>query len=310
MHRAYDYNGVVVAESRPKKILTRVKKTIHIDSGDRDQVKYYTNGDFVIYLPRTYQQVVSIRLKDAQFPPIVPGTKLGVVSASGSTTLTVTVSSTAGLAVGQTIIVSGITGTTVGYNGTFAIASVPSATTFTYANPSAAGSPTYTNAFVTIGSGAATHLYEKGPNTALAKYDVDTVQTTAPSYFLIGLEGLNKTDETTVGANRSTYSDSFFAKIPATASNYGGSTFINYNDHSAIENIATYSPPVENLDRLRITVRTHAQQDKSGFLYWTSDGAVASTGNRGAEFNLTLEVEYLENTFDDFSTYETRLSDR
>jgi len=235
MNRAYDYNGVVVAESRPKKILTRVKKTLHIDSGDRDQVKYYTNGDFVVYLPRTYQQVVSIRLKDAQFPPLV---------------------------------------------------SVSSA------------------------AGAVTHLYKDGPNTPVATWSNDTQITSAPYYFLIGLEGLNKTDETTVGANRSTYSDSFFAKIPATTTTYGASTFINYNDHGALENIATYSPPVENLDRLRIIVRTHAQQDKSGFLYWTSNGAVAAKDNRTAEFNLTLEVEYLENTFDDFSSYETRLSDR
>jgi hypothetical protein len=239
MNRAYDYNGVVVAESRPKKILTRVKKTLHIDSADRDQVKYYTNGDFVVYLPRTYQQVVSIRLKDAQFPPLV---------------------------------------------------SVSSA------------------------AGAVTHPYTSGPNTPLATYTLSATQDvkigSSTYYFLIGLEGLNKTDETTVGANRSTYSDSFFAKIPATTTTYGASTFINYNDHGALENIATYSPPVENLDRLRITVRTHAQQDKSGFLYWTSDGAGAAAGNRGAEFNLTLEVEYLENTFDDFSTYETRLSDR
>jgi hypothetical protein len=237
MNRAYDYNGVVVAESRPKKILTRVKKTIHIDSGDRDRVKYYTNGDFVVYLPRTYQQVVSIRLKDAQFPPLVYG----------------------------------------GYVG-----------------------------------GALTHPYEKGPNTPVATWSADTQLTslTHPSYFLIGLEGLNKTDETTVGANRSTYSDSFFAKIPAMSTVYSNLEVINYNDHSALENIATYSPPVENLDRLRVTVRTHAQQYKSGFLYWTSDGTTASGGNRTAEFNLTLEVEYLENTFDDFSSYETRLSDR
>jgi hypothetical protein len=239
MNRAYDYNGVVVAQSRPKKILTRVKKTLHIDSADRDRVKYYTNGDFVIYLPRTYQQVVSIRLKDAQFPPLV---------------------------------------------------SVSSAV------------------------GALTHPYTSGPNTPLATYTLsatqDAVVGTSTYYFLIGLEGLNKTDETTVGANRSTYSDSFFAKIPAVTTTSGAQQIISYNDHSALENIATYSPPVENLDRLHIIVRTHAQQDNSGFMYWTSNGAVAAKDNRTAEFNLTLEVEYLENTFDDFSSYETRLSDR
>jgi hypothetical protein len=133
-------------------------------------------------------------------------------------------------------------------------------------------------------------------------------------YFLVSLEGLNKVDETSVGANRSTFADSFFAKIPTTTTTYGATSFIAYNDHSTLENIATYSPPIENLDRLHITLRTHSQQDKTGFMYWTSDGGVAgsSTGNTGgaANFNLTLEVEYLENAFTDFSSFETRLSER
>jgi hypothetical protein len=129
---------------------------------------------------------------------------------------------------------------------------------------------------------------------------------------LIGLEGLNKVDETAVSADKSTFTDSFFAKIPATTETYGANSFIAYNDHSTLENIAAYSPPIENLDRLHITVRTHAQQNKNGFLYWTTDGAVATGSNTGgsANFNLTLEVEYLENAFTDFSSFETRLTQR
>jgi hypothetical protein len=338
MNRAYDYNGVVVAESRPKKILTRVKKTIHIDSGDRDQVKYYTNGDFVVYLPRTYQQVVSIRLKDAQFPPLTSDrlitlatsstTIVGGISTPGLIKLTC--NSTTGLYAGMIVTLSGITLTAGTYtnssdiNGTWVLQNV-GATSITVRT-----TVTTTAADATFGAGivrawtsyvpgtgtqgALTHLISNGPNNPLSIYSGDNPVSVPTPYFLIGLEGLNKTDETTVGANRSTYSDSFFAKIPATTTTYGPTSasfsFINYNDHSALENIATYSPPVENLDRLRITVRTHAQQDKSGFLYWTSNGDVAGKDNRTSEFNLTLEVEYLENTFDDFSTYETRLSDR
>lgn len=246
MNRSYDYNGVVVSASRPNKVLRTVKKTIHIDSGDRDTFKYYTNGDFMVYLPRNYPCVTSIRLKDAQFPPLVK-----------------------------------------------------------QAN---------------ISGGAVTHSFNasgsNGQNIPSATYVSDTILTAPAPYFLINLEGLNKTDELAVNANRSTYSDGFFAKIPAMTTTYGASTFINYNDHSALENIATYSPPIENLDRLRITTRLHSQQDKSGFLYWTTDGAVAAAAGAGtnvgvvADFNMTLEIEYMDNAFTDFSTFETRIAEQ
>ena len=319
MNRTYDYNGVLVSASRPKTLTRTVKKTIQIDSGDRDTYKYYTNGDFCVYLPRTYQNVISIRLKDAQFPPLVVPMRMSIVSGAGTTTVTLTVVSTAGLMVGQTINVAGITGITGGYNGSYTIATIPSAITFTYANPSAVGSATYTGATVSVGAGAATHSFNvsgsNGQNIPSSTYTADTIVTAPAPYFLLSLEGLDKVDETTVNANRSTYSDSFFAKITATATNYGGSTFINYNDHSALENIATFSPPIGNLDRMHITARLHSQQDKSGFLYWTTDGAVAAAGGAGtnvgtaADFNLTFEIEYLDNGFSDFSSMETRLAD-
>ena len=73
MSQAFDYNGTVVAPSVPKKVLRTEKKVVHIDSADREQVKYYTNGDFVVYLPRKFTNVVSLRLMGAEFPPIVPG---------------------------------------------------------------------------------------------------------------------------------------------------------------------------------------------------------------------------------------------
>jgi hypothetical protein len=239
MNQAFDYNGVVVAQSAPKKVLRTVKKTIHIDSADRDTTKYYTNGDFWVYLPRNYSNVVSIRLKDAQFPGLL-----------------------------------------------------------------ASATP-----------GALTHNYINGQNIPSATYlDKDTPFTLVnlPYYFLISLEGLNKVDETSVAADRSTFADSFFAKIPNVSSVSSNVYIVNYNDRSTLENIATYSPPIENLDRLHITIQTHAQQNKSGFMYWTSDGEPATdlNTNSTSNFNLTFEIEYLENAFTDFSSFETRLAQR
>lgn len=324
MNRSYDYNGVVVSASRPNKVLRTVKKTIHIDSGDRDTFKYYTNGDFMVYLPRNYQCVTSIRLKDAQFPPLVapPSIASAATNAASSSPsagfVTYTVTSTIGMSVGNTIVIAGAA--TAGYNGTFIIQSIPSGTTFVVRNATT-GSGTFSSGTATIYSqGAATHSFNasgsNGQNIPSATYVSDTVLTAPAPYFLITLEGLNKTDELAINANRSTYSDGFFAKIPATTTTYGASTFINYNDHSALENIAAYSPPIENLDRLRITTRLHSQQDKSGFLYWTTDGAVAAAAaagtnlGTGADFNMTLEIEYMDNAFTDFSTFETRIAEQ
>lgn len=239
MNKAFDYNGTLVSASNPKKQLRTVKKTVLIDSADRDTVKYITNGDVVYYLPRVYENVVSIRLKSGSFPRLVAET-----------------------------------------------------------------SP-----------GALTHSYADGPNTrALVTTNDTQITQPAPHYFLVELEGLNKNDETTVGAQRSTYVDNFFAKISATLSQNGSSAYyIDYNDHTEEENIVKFYPAVGKLDRLHVVTRLHSQQDKSGFLYWTSTGAKANGSLEkatGSDYSLTFEIEMLDNGFDDFSSLETRINNR
>lgn len=231
MNRAFDYNGTIVAPSKPVKTLKTVKKIVSIDSADRDTSKFYTNGDFVVYLPRQYQNVVSIRLMSGEFPTIV-------IPTGG-------------------------------------------------------------------GAGALTHPYTAGQNTATTVYSGDTAVTSSTYYFFIDIEGLNYSDELSVAGNRSGYRDGFFAKIPAIV--YGN--FIEYNDHSGQENVTRFTPALGTLDRLHIRTRTHAQEGNAGFLYWTSDGAAANS-NRAVNFTLSLEIEMLDNAFDDFSSFETRISDR
>lgn len=203
MSRVFDYGGTVVAASNPVKKLKTVKKNVVIDSGDRDLVKYQTNGDFVVYLPRVYENVVGLRLEAAEF----------------------------------------------------------SKNPNTY-NP-------LTKALVAV------------PATEL--------------YFLIDIEGLNKTDETAVGANRSGHPDGFFAKIPF-SSGVSSSTF--YCDKSQQDNTSHFTPAVGKLDRLHIRTRLHSQKGTTNYITWTYD------------FSLTFEVEYLDNVFDDFSQFESRVVDR
>jgi hypothetical protein len=237
----FDYRGSIVSTSTPKTELRTVKKVLHVDSADRDTGIYYTNGEFVVYLPRVYEKVVSLRLISAEFPTL---------------------------------------------------------------------------------ESALTHSYTNGQNIPSGTYASDTAVVVTgnamPNYFLVDIDGLNKSDETAVAGNRSQFPDSFFAKIPniiysksiVTAART--TTFIEYNDHSGGENIANFSPPIGKLDRLRIRTRLHSQQGSQGFMYWTSDQAVATAGGGGtntniANFCLTFEIEYLDNGFDQFSSLSTRL---
>jgi hypothetical protein len=161
---------------------------------------------------------------------------------------------------------------------------------------------------VTTGS-AVLHPYATGPNAPSTDFSGDTGPSSPPYYFYLDIDGLNKSDETAVGANKSTYTDSFFAKIPALVANASGTdAFIEYNDHSGMENIARYSPPIGKLDRLRIRTRLHSQQGNQGFMYWTSTGSFAGDeGTTILDYTLALEIEYIDNTFDQFSTTETRI---
>jgi hypothetical protein len=85
MNKTYDYNGVQVAKSNPIQKLNTVKKTLHIDSGDRDTLIYQRNGDFVVYLPRVYENVVSIAVKQAEFPSFTDAFSYDTVTRTGTT---------------------------------------------------------------------------------------------------------------------------------------------------------------------------------------------------------------------------------
>jgi hypothetical protein len=242
MNKVFDHNGTFVSASKPVKQLRTVKKTLLIDSADRDTVKYRTNGDVVYFLPRVYENIVSIRLKSATFPRLFSETSPGAV---------------------------------------------------THSYVASQNGPGYS----TTGDAA-----------------VAASETAVPHYFLVEIEGLNKSDETTVAAQRSTLADSFYARIPNVLQQSAESGyFISYNDNSEEENKAIYSPAVGKLDRIHVVTRLHSQQNKSGFIYWTSTGAVADATVEtaaGSNYSLVFELEMLENGFDEFSSFESRINNR
>jgi hypothetical protein len=171
-----------------------------LDSGDRDTTKYLRNNDIIFYLPRVYENVVSIRLMGAEIPA---------------------------------------------------------------------------NALV---------------------FSTNAAVSTSSLYYLVDIEGLNKSDECASGASRSGFPDGYFAKIPI----YNGTTSSNfYSDNSAQENISAYYPPIGKLDRMRVRMRLHSQKASADTIYWAS-----------GEYSLSIELECMENSFDSFSSFETRISKR
>ena len=249
MNRAYDYNGTVVSQSKPNPVLRTIRKKLQIDSSDRDRVKYYTNGDFVIYLPRVYESVISLRLISAEFPPLVVSSGMSI-------------------------------------------------------------------------AGARKHYYKDGTNVRASTYAGDIALNEFYYYFAIDIEEANKIDETTVSADKSSFADGLYAHIPVVPQALAsGDYYITYNDKSGPENISQFNPPLRKLDRLHIRTRTHDLQGNQGFIYWTRDGLIAdtnvptntlesTTSNTDINYTLTFEIEYLDNGFDDFSSFETRVARR
>jgi hypothetical protein len=71
----FDHNGVRVRQSQPVSQLRKLRKVITIDSRDRDPTKFVKvnggatvsdPGDYVVYLPRVYENVTQIRLMSAE----------------------------------------------------------------------------------------------------------------------------------------------------------------------------------------------------------------------------------------------------
>jgi hypothetical protein len=132
------------------------------------------------------------------------------------------------------------------------------------------------------------------------------------NYVLMSIEGMNKMDETATGANRAGFVDSAFAKIsnPNITSGTTNNTYtIFYNDKVDEENITRYTPVIGRLDRFHISFYYHpATTTLTGASVAPDTTAVSAPITFGTSQNtLTFEIEYLDNSFTDFSTFETRL---
>jgi hypothetical protein len=159
-------------------------------------------------------------------------------------------------------------------------------------------------------------VYENVVSLRLKSAIVRAPQTTGftDNYVLMSIEGLDKIDETATGAQRSGLVDNAFARISnpnmADPASETQNTFtIYYNDKVDEENITRYTPPIGRLDRMHIQLRYHP----SAVVPTATTNNPATTPNFApitfgtSNHSFTFEIEYQENGFDDFSSFETQM---
>jgi hypothetical protein len=132
------------------------------------------------------------------------------------------------------------------------------------------------------------------------------------NYVLMSIEGLDKIDETATGAQRSGLVDNQFARIPnpnITSGETNKGSTIFYNDKSFEENIVNYTPPIGRLDRMHIQLRYHPNTvvPTAGTNNPATSPNYAPITFGTSNHSFTFEIEYLENGFDQFSSFETQM---
>jgi hypothetical protein len=132
------------------------------------------------------------------------------------------------------------------------------------------------------------------------------------NYVLLSIEGLDKIDETATGAQRSGLVDNAFARISNpnfTKAATNVDLTIYYNDKVDEENIVQYTPPIGRLDRMHIQLRYHPNTvvPAAGTNNPATAPNYAPITFGTSEHSFIFEIEYLENGFDQFSSFETQM---
>jgi hypothetical protein len=156
-------------------------------------------------------------------------------------------------------------------------------------------------------------VYENVVSLRLKSANIEAPDTVGftDNYVLLELEGLNRSDETATGANRAGFVDSWFAKINnpnITSGDTNKGYTIFYNDLVDQENIIRYTPPIGRLDRFHVTFRYHPAT--IGTTPTTTANNAPITFGTAQNNTLTFEIEYLDNVFEDVSSFETQLDAR
>lgn len=288
-----------------------MKKTVLIDSRDRQITGSGSPGSYNVILPAVYNNVYSITLRSYE----IPLTYNTFASCQGNTTMSVTYTPSGGSPSTSTVTIS---------DGNYTVITLPTTLTTALQTISAGLSATWSSntllttiastntadTFVLNLSGATSVNCGAGNNVPASTgwglgyflgfypqtYTSISGRVTSSfmmnpnpdTYILLELAGLNKLDETGLDGRIAGRIDGAFAKIPLTQ-NTGEYLFFADTSGPSPLNQRIYNPPIPRLDRLAIKWRRH-------------DGRTIDFN--GGEHSFTLELELLDNNFDEYSSLE------
>ena len=331
MNRNQLINGVPQNMSSPKKVWRKIKKTIVIDSRDRQITQSSSPGYYTVLFPAVYSNIYSMTLRSYE----LPFTYNQFAACQNNTSFTMTYTPSGSSPSTQTVKIP---------DGNYTITTLPSFLTQSMNNAFGTLSnmplQTYWNPVTSIASIYSTNSNDSfsinftasqtvncgvGQNTALStgwglgyylgfyqsNYQSSNTQIytntsqlalqTLPNvtgnflmnpapdtYILMDIAGLNKLDETGIDGRQAGRIDGAFAKIPLT-NNTGEYLFFQDSSGTSPLNYRVYNPPIARLDRITVRWRRH-------------DGRTIDFN--GAEHSFALELELLDNNFDEYSSLE------
>jgi len=316
MFGAQLHNGVPYNPSIPKKVWRKVRKTIVIDSRDRQMNAGSHAGEFTVTLPTVYQNVYAATLKTIELPL----TFYQFSAAANNVYLTYSYNGGAQTTIqipdGNYTSVEDMVGA---LNTAFDAASGAS-NIFAYPNSITGriefnskapltfyltpSTPTSAQCGVALTSNFTTwwglgYFLGFTPTTQVATASTAIVGYTYRiipqfnlnlfpiNYVLLDIFQLNKIDETSLDDRKGSIVSGSFAKILCDGN---PNDYIYLTDTGAYQlNRTVFTPPISKLTTLSIKFRLH-------------DGRVLDFN--GVENSFTLELELLDNNFDEFSSVE------
>ena len=323
MFGAQLHNGVPYNPSVPKKVWRKIRKTLVIDSRDRQMNAGSHAGDFTVTLPTVYQNVYAATLKSIELPL----TFYQYSEAANNVTISYTYGTdttrrTAQIRNGNYLLVSdmidalnaafdaaqlaatppGAAGDIVAYpdNITGKIYFLAKNTFTFYLTPA---TPTSSQCGVALTSNYTTwwglgYFLGFTPTTQVSTAYVSgdfnyilvpefALNLFPANYILMDIPQLNKIDETSLDDRKGSYVNGCFAKIQCDGNPFD---YIYLMDTGAYQlNRTVFNPPISKLTTLTIKFRLH-------------DGRILDFN--GIENSFTIELELLDNNFDEFSSLE------
>jgi hypothetical protein len=270
----------------------------------------------------TYQIVTSASgtftvLSSAQTTSTLPSTAQGAITGvilataayptGNGSQITYTFTGTHNISIGETITVSNVNGFAAA-NMTGVVTSVPSSSTLTLASTSVGTGTSYTSGgLVTVNNLQYTYQTSITTSFVTGQYLVISGLINSVAYPSIANGNVaTQILQSSISTGTSgTFETANIQNI--TASGLSGTAIISqaiyYNDMSYAPNITYYNPPIGTLDRLHITLRRHLPLSS----VTTTNPVNAPITFGPAENTFTFEIEYIDNVFEDVSTFETRL---